>query len=447
MQKKIVITGLAAILMVSGVAAAVDEEMEITPHAYGSFEFGQIGHGYYHQPGPDIASEISHVTQQRTFGNLGFKARYNDNLEIELIGEGMMAFSYPQDGNLPTTMQPRNFYYIKSSNATIHLQIPELAALNFQVGLFPYKYNQDVSNLGEYLFRSIPYPIVIFADFDYPKADLLGIRTNQVLFDSLIVNDLILHSEIITHPVQNWSLSDVVEINIAKMLSIGGGISLYHCFSAYQGRNADGSLERMLNPDGLSDEEKQELGIKDSVPFSTTKLMGRAALDTREVLNQLALFPEILGASNLRLYGELDILGLDKVTGYDDIGDRMIWSFGANIRLFNIIDQFNVEFEYCANGTAYSDSRYFTDKPLLRPDSLPPDPNSLNSERLTRAKLRWSYYLKKSFFNEHFSIIAQVARDHKKMNFYYFEKSKMTFEETLPTKKDWWWVLKTEYKF
>jgi len=447
MRKKLFLTTLAALVMVAGVAANSDEDLEITPRGYGSFEFGQIGHGYYHQTGPSIASEISHVNQQRAFANLGFTARYNDILEIELIGEGMTAFSYPQMGNLPNTMQPRNFYYIKSSNATIHLQIPELAALNFQVGLFPYKYNRDVSNLGEYLFRSTPYPLVIFSDFDYPKANLLGVRANQILFDSLFVNDLMLHSEIISHPVQNWSLSDVAEVNIVNMLSLGGGLSLYHVFSAYQGNNADGSLDRLLNPDGLSDEQKQTLGIRDSVPFSTIKLMGRAAIDTREILNRLAMFPEILGESNVRLYGELDILGLNKVAGYEDIGDRTIWSFGANIRFFNIIDQFNAELEYCPNGTAYSDSRYYTDKPSLRPDSLPVDPNSLNGERLVRSKLRWSYYIKKSFINNHFSIIAQVARDHKKMNFYYFEKAYMTFEEALPTQKDWWWMLKTEYTF
>jgi hypothetical protein len=64
-----------------------------------------------------------------------------------------------------------------------------------------------------------------------------------------------------------------------------------------------------------------------------------------------------------------------------------------------------------------------------------------------RSPWRWSVYLKKSFLDEHVSFIAQVARDHKKINFYYFELAYMSFMESLQAKKDWWWSLKTEFKF
>lgn len=432
---------------VSSMAQSSDEELVVTPHAYGSFEFGQIGHGYYRPGAQTINTEISHITQERCFTNFGFSAKYGDHLDMELIGEGLLAFSYPQIGSEPTTMQPRTFYYIKSSNAKIHYGDPTQLKATLQAGYFPYKYNRDVRNLGENLFRTIPYPLVVLSDFDYPLATLLGLRFNITALDTMITNDLILHSETVTHPVQNWSLSDVVELNLMKVLSVGGGISLYHYFSAYQGENFESAVDSKFK-DGLSAEKRLELSL-DSISYSAIKLMTRVAIDPKPLLSTfLGIDEGMFGRNDLRLYGELDILGLKKYPGiYDDIKDRMLWSFGFNLPGLNYIDIANVEFEYCANGTAFSDSRFYADIPSLRPDSLGADPNSLNSKPLIRSNWRWSTYVKKSFFNDHFSIIAQVARDHKKTNFYYFKQAYMSFAEVLPTSKDWWWISKVEYKF
>jgi hypothetical protein len=45
------------------------------------------------------------------------------------------------------------------------------------------------------------------------------------------------------------------------------------------------------------------------------------------------------------------------------------------------------------------------------------------------------------------SFILQCARDHKKLNFYYFLRSRMSFMESLPATSDWWWTFKTEFTF
>lgn len=422
---------------ISGGTIELDDDITIRPMGYGSFEFGQIGHGYYRKGASPFSLPIHHVTQERCFSNLGFTVTYQDFLEIELLGEGMMAFSTPQIGNEPTTMQTRHFFYIKRSNATVSFLKSDSHEGKIQVGYFPYKYNSDVRNLGEYLFRTIPYPLVVFADFDYAQTDLLGLRLNFQFLNGMIGNDLILHSETVAHPVQNWSLSNISSVNIMNFATIGGGVSLHHFFSAYQGQNITGSAEELFylkSPyfNSLTEEEKQEMALID---YDAVKLMGRLAFDPKVFIPL-----EIFGKNDLRIYGEVNIMGLkDYPIYHEKLTDRILWSFGFNLPGLNVIDIVNLEFEYCENRSSFSDAQFYSDTPELTSIAI--------SNGLKRTPWRWSVYLKKSLFNEHFSIITQFARDHKKLNFYYFTKSEMSFRETLPTKDDWWWTLKTEYKF
>jgi hypothetical protein len=426
-----------------------DEDMVITPKGYGAFEIGQIGHGYYFVVGALGNDEINHIWQQRAFSNLGLTAKYKDILEIDLVGEGMMAFSTPQIGTLPTTMQARQFYYIKSANALISLGNTGSYTGKIQVGYFPYKYNKDVRNLGEYLLRSLPYPIIIYSDFDYPQVNLLGFRFNFQMLNRFFSNDLILHSETVTIPVQNWSITDIFEVNFRDIISVGGGISLYHWLSAYQGDNIQGSADAIYYFQNLPDDERQR--IDTSISFKSEKLMARLSINTQTVAKLLFdLSTNIFSENDGLIYGEFDLLGVRNYPiYYENMKDRIIWTFGFNLPTFKILDLFNFEFEYCANGSSFSDANLFADKPSLKPEPMGTitDPNTGNKVQLVRNKWRRSLYLKKSLFNDHFSIIVQIARDHKKINFNYFEKKYMSFQETLPTNKDWWWAFKTEYKF
>jgi hypothetical protein len=50
--------------------------------------------------------------------------------------------------------------------------------LDLSIGLMPYKYNPEVRNLGEFLFRSGTYPFVLFNNYNFPLARLSGLRLN-----------------------------------------------------------------------------------------------------------------------------------------------------------------------------------------------------------------------------------------------------------------------------
>ena len=151
---------------------------------------------------------------------------------------------------------------------------------------------------------------------------------------------------------------------------------------------------------------------------------------------------DIFGKNDLKLYAEGDIIGIKNyVKYYRHIEDRTLATAGFNFPGFNIIDCIAIEGEYCANKIyAYSDERYYS----LTPVPLPIRYSDIN---LSRNPWRWSVYIKKSLFNEHVSIIAQAARDHKKINFHYFDRANMSFIETLPDGDNWWWTFKTEFKF
>ena len=174
--------------------------------------------------------------------------------------------------------------------------------------------------------------------------------------------------------------------------------------------------------------------------------MGRISIDPKPFIPL-----DIFGKNDLKLYAEIDAIGLKDYPyrdsangiGYDDLNERVFYVFGFNFPGFKAFDLINTEFEFCANKSAFSDEKIYGSEKA----NLFPVPLSSSTTKYNRALWRWSVYVKKAFFDDHFSIIAQAARDHKKVNFYYWDKSYMSFMEALPTVNDWWWTFKTEFKF
>lgn len=103
-------SGVLALFLVTGIQAADSNNVVITQTAYGSLETGQIVKGWSF-PGNSTLQPLAHVWQQKAYGNVGFDALIKKRLELNFTGEGLMAFSTPQIGLEPETMQPRDFLY------------------------------------------------------------------------------------------------------------------------------------------------------------------------------------------------------------------------------------------------------------------------------------------------------------------------------------------------
>ena len=431
-----------------------DSNIVYKPFGEAAVNVGQINSGYYKFPGQSIAP-ISHVWQQWAYSILGYDVQYKKNLDINISGMGLVAFSTPQIGGEPQTMQTRDFFYIKTADASYTFLNNEMAALQLQAGYFPFKYNPDVRNLGEYLFRANAYPLLVYSEFDNPEANILGVRADfkfQTPEKTLLLqNDLLFHSELYTVPVQDWSLSDVLSARLFDAVTIGGGFSLCNWFSVYQGKYGSHWADQFYYPDtsgpnGAAIERNLLLGNAsgDTALFDwkSTKVMARLSFDPKRFIPC-----NLFGENDLILYGEADFLGLKNYPRYfTDLKDRTLYSAGFNIPGLKLFDVVNFEMEYCRDTSAYSDENLFkSSTPGIQPEGL--NENSSLLYTVKRNPLRWSVYVKKSILDGRVSFIGQCARDHQKIDFYYYDVNYMSLMETLPASDNWWWVFKTEFNF
>jgi hypothetical protein len=442
---------MAVMAFLSGSIIASDTtDMKITDTAYGALEVGQVGNGYFYSKGGLLPEPISHVWQQRAYGYMGFNAVLKKHLQLEFTGGGLISFSTPQSGNNPQTMQPREFFYINSSFASYKFGEFENPFLSIQAGYFPYKYNQDAKNLGEYLFRTNSYPLVVYSDFDYAQANLLGVRINYSLPNKLIENDLMINSALVGIPVQDWSISDIIHSNIGDFLNLGLGIDFSNFLNVYQGQYpAQQWMERYFNMESLPVDQQRYFYLingNDTVLYDwkSIKTEAQISIDPKKFI-PLSIF----GKNDLKLYGEMDIIGLKNYPKYyDKLQDRMLTMVGFNFPGFKVIDVVNIELEYCPNNSGFSDGNFFGSGSLGAGSIAPLDSNyGQGYYKLNRDPLRWSVYLKKSILDGRVDFIGQVARDHKKINFYYFDQTYMSFIESLPTTQNWWWVFKMAFNF
>ena len=311
-----IVTTALVLSLFSGIQAADSSDVVITQSAYGEFEAGQIMHGYYYRANLTDAQPIAHVWQQQAYGYLTLNALVKQRLNINLTAEGLMAFSSPQIATWPQTLQTRQFFNVKWAYASYPFGNIESPYLTLQAGLFPYKYNPDARNLGEYLFRSNAYPLVIYSNFDYPLADIFGLRlnvhrSNLLLKNDELNNDLLFHSELLGVPVQDWSLSDVISYTM-PWVTVGAGISFSRYFSVYQGLYPSATTDGYFYPDNLPEAEKLNFYVRntdgtDSVLFDwkSIKLMGRMSCDLKKFIAS-----DKFGKEDLKVYVESTLLGL-----------------------------------------------------------------------------------------------------------------------------------------
>ena len=68
--------------------------------------------------------------------------------------------------------------YLSRADLTYNFGSSDDPDLSITLGYFPFKYNPDARNLGEYMFRSGTYPQYLITDFDFPMAKLFGMHVN-----------------------------------------------------------------------------------------------------------------------------------------------------------------------------------------------------------------------------------------------------------------------------
>ena len=178
----------------------------------------------------------------------------------------------------------------------------------------------------------------------------------------------------------------------------------------------------------------------------------------RICFNPQRFFPgDLFGKEDLKLYAEAALLGVrnypandtnplsrDKNPwGYDSLKKKIPVVVGFNIPTFKVFDVLAFELEYY--GCPYPNS--YKRRLGPGPTQSYPVPDARNHPNMDydTDNLKWSLYIKKTFFEEHLGVILQFARDHTRNETVIDEA--FDYEEALGKSDHWWWMMKLLAQF
>lgn len=408
------------------------------PHGQISLEGGQISKGMYHASNGNW--QIDHVWIEKQLLRMGGEISVKERLRGYFMGQGEISFTFPMTGGEknPQVLKPVHSFKIIQAEGNYCFGDVKKPWLNIGFGYFPYKYNPDVRNLGEFMFRTGTYPIYFENEFDYVRQRLLGFKLSSEIFD-IFHQDLLLFSETNFYPPKDWSLAYIGSVDLFDFVEIGAGFSSHHLLSVYGNYSRFGYEYMSTDGDPVTPEVFPDNGYIDSsdgtpdtiyYSFAANKVMARIAVDPKHFIPL-----EIFGENDLRLYVEACLVGTRNYKfGYDYPEHRLPVAFGINLPAFNVLDVLNIELEYLDTPYPLSSSTVWLER-------YPYPPNK-NTE--PRNPWKWSIFAQKTFLNC-LALKGQIARDHMRLQKQAFlddERSDMLEEGD-----HWFWMLKAEFKW
>ncbi|MBN1306994.1 MAG: hypothetical protein JXA18_03695 [Chitinispirillaceae bacterium] len=366
--------------IVAAAAVWADEGTDIKINGWGWLNFGRVGSGYNQQEeGPEKDIDFSKewledfsagIRAERCFTKT-FKAHMHVGVSTKYIVDNPELLSYE--------FWKRGWaVYLVDAAIEKAVTISDVQSLLLEFGYFPVRYNPEAANLGEYLFRSTPYPTVIESGFELAdKEKLTGLHAGyklDFLDKSFLEADLYLSSAMRHIPIFDFSPALVLAANLQNFVEAGAGVQLFNLISVDETKTTPGKdpfritvyPERvvyidptpldtiMITKDTLMYPEDTQLTtitrqwiLRDTTfyTFRGIKAMGRITLNPR------ALIPsEALGPEDLKIFAEVAILGLKNYRAwYEDIADRIPIMFGINLPAFKLLDILSLQFQYFKN--------------------------------------------------------------------------------------------------
>jgi hypothetical protein len=285
---------------------------------FGALDEGQVMRGVANRSNYDI---FKRVWQQSMIFHLTNELSYKERMRLILSFESGLNFSYTQDSKYPATLTGVFNFYPNDVEINYAFGNPDMPWLKLAAGYFPFKYNPDARHLGEYLLRSTAYPTVIYTGWEFPMVRELGLHANGT-FDWLINNpqidqfkwDLMLTSETQGWPLQDWTFSALVSNNFMQFFDLGAGVSFQRFLSVN---------DLKTTPELPSNSYLNQDGDTSYYTFKSIKLMGRASINPQRFIPEFRLpLPQVFGKKpffgkeDLKIYGEVAVLGLQNQTAY-----------------------------------------------------------------------------------------------------------------------------------
>jgi hypothetical protein len=409
----------------------LNQQFKIGVKGNGSFWFGQVNRG----TGIQNNGTVKNVWTQNAYTSLLLDVLYKGKLQLVAGIEAETKFSWPIESQFSESKIARPEVYILESYGKYLLR-GNINVLDFTAGVFKFKYNPDVRNLGEFLFRSATYPTYVRTDFDDISAKLLGFKVSHNLSDCF-TQHLLFTTETVFYPAMDWSLAYLVNYDFFKknFINLGAGISLAHLISVYD--------RGMITTPRTEENRYIKDGDTSYYSFKGNKAMLKFSVDPLAFVRPSPLF----GKNDLKIYAEALLVGWKSypdttakkfyTPSYSDWKEKTIITFGFNLPTFTILDVLSLEFEYWG-------SEYYNDyRQIYVQDGRPLAPGF--NENVKESKWKWSLYMKKTFFNEHMAVTAQCARDHMRLFSALYDRA--NHREMLVQAGDWWWVTKISFNF
>ncbi len=330
--------------------------------------------------------------------------------------------------------------YVSAASAKYSFWNEESGKLFLQVGLFPYDYAPEEQNLGLYLLRGPLYPGFLISGFEtkyvLPVANTFGFQLHHQT--GSFEHDILLTFETDWYPYWDLSPAYVATYHAGSVFRIGAGVNLYHFIP----------IDKSLTTDTIP-AVKYITSDHDTVAiaFKGVKLMANFTFDPKALLGGGE--GGVLGAEDLKLYGEVGVLGLDNDKAhkelYGDISKRMPMMIGFNIPTFKVLDKLALEVEYY--GAPWIDDpsiyyHYTSNQPRPIPKSATLDTNN------TKDNIKWSVYGSR-ILSGHVKLSFQAASDHFRPGLFngYGDNKPAANHPPFFSPSDWYWTTKIAYFF
>jgi hypothetical protein len=268
-------------------------------------------------------TEFNRLWQEQLQLYLSEELLYKESLRFVFSIECDLNFSMVQTQFYPSTAEKMFTFLPNDIEVQYSLGNPVSPWLKIAAGYFPFKYNPDAKNLGEFLLRSTAYPTVIRTEFEFPMTRELGLHLSGS-FDWLFKNpavdkltwDVMLTSETHDYPLMDGTLTALLANDFFHFVDIGAGVSFQRLFPVDESKTT---------PKNLPASQYLDInGTPSFYSYSSTKLMGRASLALLRFVPEFSMPPSFIfgkkpffGREDLKVYGEAAVLGTKDYPAYD----------------------------------------------------------------------------------------------------------------------------------
>jgi hypothetical protein len=474
-------TAALPIAVFSAFSAANAEVVRHPINAGTNIDLGQIVKGELYEGHEDEGQFLS-----RTGVYLLQSATINERLDVTVSVGGLFWYSLPVSPGAPHTRLVKFGPGVGQASGLYRFGDIDEPAATLQLGFFPFKYNPDAKNLGEYQFRSGTYPGYVWTGgwsiINSAAYMAQGVRLSIPTFDGMLKHDLTLFMERDFEPTYDISPSYLLSFKPGNAFEMGAGVTYAHGIpikpsittpqkrpNSFYGDSAlpesewgkaglspsdphlipDGDPRAgTAAPDGKPYVTQSENGIPrsqlDYYSFQGVKLMGRTSFNLQSILES-----EILNPQDLKVYAEIAVLGVkDYPFYYSTITERMPMMFGVNLPTFKVLDMLSFEVEYYKSRFQNNIREVFQNTfpiwKLPTGETIGSYQTFIDSSSIeTEDDIHWSIYAKKQIV-EGLDLYVQVASDHMRVMSFNAEPSDL---EVTRKPSQWYYLARIQMGF